>query len=119
MREFFALQKSRVKAFVQQCTEEAKPHISYQIVEGQSDLMLGNDIGFTKLTDVDSVGTLLETMRQARYFTQQEKLLQIILGTEPGLILRRYILTLLHFVFYGHVLLSCHPLKFSCGRCLG
>jgi len=117
VREFFALQKSRVKAFIQQCSDEAKPHIAYEIVEGRPDQMLESDLSFTKLTDVDSVEILLETMRQELYFTQQEKILQIILQTEPGLILRRYVSTLFYFDFYGHVFLPRHPSKFSWGRC--
>lgn len=86
VQEFFATQKSRVKAYVQQCTDQAKP----LVVDDQPEQNLGIDLSFTKLTDVESVESLLETMRQELHFTQQEKLLQIILQTEPGLVLRRY-----------------------------
>lgn len=108
MLEFFDSQTARVETFVQQCLDEAKPHIAYHIVEGQPDQSLGNDIGFTMLTDVDSVEILLEAMRQEKYFTQQEKLLQIIKQTEPGLILRRYISKLFNLVFFGRVFLSSY-----------
>lgn len=78
-----------MRAFVQQFTDEAEAR-PVGISDEQSDQILMKDIGFTKLTDVDSVELLLETMRQEKYFTQQENLLQIILRTEQGLILRRY-----------------------------
>ena len=91
-----------MRALVQQFTDEVEAR-SVEIDDEQSDQILGKDIGFTKLTDVDSVESLLETMRQEKLFTQQEKLLQIILRTEQGLILRRYIWTL--FALY-HLCLS-------------
>ncbi|KAG0583864.1 hypothetical protein KC19_3G167200 [Ceratodon purpureus] len=90
VRDFFAMQRSRVRAFVQQFTDEAEPR-SGEIGDEQLDQILGKDIGFSKLTDVDSVESLLEKMRQEKLFTQQEKLLQIILRTEQGLILRRFL----------------------------
>ena len=98
-----------MRALVQQFTDEAEPR-PVEISDEQRDHILGKDIGFTKLTDVDSVESLLEMMRQEKLFTHQEKLLQVILRTEQGLILRRYIWTLLffgQFIMYGHVFFLC------------
>lgn len=94
VREFFSTQRSRVRALVQQYTDEAEAR-SVEIGEERSnhtpDFPIENDIGFTNLTDLDSVELLLVTMRQEKRFSQQEQLLLIILRTEPGLILRRFL----------------------------
>lgn len=86
-----------MRALVQQYTDEAEAR-SVEIGEERSnhtpDFPIENDIGFTNLTDLDSVELLLVTMRQEKRFSQQEQLLLIILRTEPGLILRRYVLIL-------------------------
>ena len=89
VRDFFAMQKSRVRSVVEQYTDVAEPR-SDEIGDAQLDEILAKDVGFSKLTDVESVESLVEKMRQEKLLPQQEKLLQVILRTEQGLILRRY-----------------------------
>ena len=97
------MQKSRVRSVVEQFTDEAEPR-SDEIGDEQLDEILAKDVGFSKLTDVESVESLLEKMRQEKLLPQQEKLLQVILRTEQGLILRRYLLT--SFLVFLHFIMS-------------
>lgn len=84
-----------MRTLVQKCTDEAERRLVENADEQSQQILISNsifekDIGFTKLTDIASVEMLLELMRGETYFTEQEKMLQVILQTEPGLILRRY-----------------------------
>lgn len=84
-----------MRTLVQKCTDEAERRLVENADEQSQQTLIANsisekDIGFTKLTDIASVEMLLELMRGEIYFTEQEKMLQVILQTEPGLILRRY-----------------------------
>lgn len=84
-----------MRTLIQKCTDEAERRLVENADEQSQQILMSNsisekDIGFTKLTDIASVEMLLELMRGETFFTEQEKMLQVILQTEPGLILRRY-----------------------------
>jgi hypothetical protein len=95
VREYFVTQRSRLRNLVQKCSDVGERNLvtnaEVQLQQPPSTATAESNIGFTKLTDGESVDMLLELMRSERTFKGQGQLLQVILQTEPGLILRRFL----------------------------
>jgi hypothetical protein len=115
VREYFVTQRSRLRNLVQKCSDVGERNLvtnaEVQLQQPPSTATAESNIGFTKLTDGESVDMLLELMRSERTFKGQGQLLQVILQTEPGLILRRYEWSL---EVYG---CARGTLLFQCRRC--
>ncbi|KAG6544548.1 hypothetical protein Mapa_013969 [Marchantia paleacea] len=100
VREFFQTQRNLVKKLVQQVYDEtgrvgiknASEQSQPSIPTVSNNVGVERDLGFHKLTSIESVERSLELMRAERTFFGQMQLLQIILQTEAGaLILRRFL----------------------------
>jgi hypothetical protein len=95
VREYFVTQRSHLRNLVQKCSDVGERNLvtnaEVQLQQPPSTATAESNIGFTKLTDGESVDMLLELMRSERTFKGQGQLLQVILQTEPGLILRRFL----------------------------
>ncbi|BBN11584.1 protein MpHD10 [Marchantia polymorpha subsp. ruderalis] len=100
VREFFQTQRNLVKKLVQQVYDEtgrvgiknASEQSQPSIPTISNNVGVERDLGFHKLTSIESVERSLELMRAERTFFGQMQLLQIILQTEAGaLILRRFL----------------------------